>query len=95
MPQALVAEKVQSVKNSESGSQVCEWYSQNREAPIRTLAIESAEQRLGGTSRMMGDYHVRFREGLGGWFPWATRRVVLKKPSTTQTPLQLAGYGER
>jgi hypothetical protein len=22
---------------------------------------------------MMGDYHVRFCEGLGGQFPWSTR----------------------
>jgi retron-type reverse transcriptase len=26
------------------------------------------------TSRMMGDYHVRFCEGLGGQFPWSTRQ---------------------
>ena len=32
----------------------------------------------------MGDYHVRFCEGLGGRFPWATRRFVLNstKPNS-------------
>ena len=26
---------------------------------------------------MMGDYHVRFCEGLGGQFPWSTRHPSL------------------
>jgi len=25
---------------------------------------------------MMGDYHVRFCEGLGGQFPWSTRHLL-------------------
>ena len=25
---------------------------------------------------MMGDYHVRFCEGLGGKFPWSTRHLA-------------------
>ena len=41
----------------------------------------------GMRSRMMGDYHVRFCEGLGGRFPWATRRFVLVAQS--QIPLQM------
>ena len=30
-------------------------------------------------SRMTGDCHVRFCEGLGGWFLWATRRSEKKQ----------------
>jgi hypothetical protein len=26
---------------------------------------------------MMGDYHVRFCEGLGGQFPWSTRHPAI------------------
>jgi hypothetical protein len=29
-------------------------------------------------SRMMGDYHVRFREGLGGKFPRSTRPMLIQ-----------------
>ena len=53
-----------------------------------TLMDEQAQHVLRGMrSRMMGDYHVRFCEGLGGRFPWATRRFVLVAQS--QIPLQM------
>ena len=39
----------------------------------------SLSQRLDGKSRMSREVHVRFREGLGVRFPWATRLVVTGK----------------
>jgi len=37
------------------------------------LGAERGLKRMAGRSRMTGDCHVRFFEGLGGKFPWPTR----------------------
>ena len=37
---------------------------------------------LGGTSRMMREYHVRICEGLGVKLPGSTRRVARREPLT-------------
>lgn len=33
-------------------------------------------------SRMKGDFHVRFREGLRVKFPWSTRQRIIRKLTT-------------
>ncbi|SEB14693.1 hypothetical protein SAMN05660964_03818, partial [Thiothrix caldifontis] len=41
-------------------------------------------QRLDNRSRMSGDVHVRFCESLRGWFPWATRLLLIVKGAKAQ-----------
>ena len=49
-------------------------YANHRVMCLRT----GVSKGLSKKSRMMGDYHVRFCEGLRGKFLRATRRFVLK-----------------